>query len=120
MSRLVQLLAERMRMLREDAVAVARVVEDAFAGASELDDEGIGKDLRQVFYDLQDEKVLEIRREERRGEDGARRYYLWRIREEGVMPSALQAEPSAAERLYNRLEDEAWARRRPDGVSDAQ
>ena len=39
MSKLVRLLRDRMRMLREDASAVAKVVEEAFRGASELDDE---------------------------------------------------------------------------------
>jgi hypothetical protein len=120
MSRLVQLLAERMRMLREDAVAVAKVVEDAFAGASELDDEVIGKDLRQVFYDLQDEKVLEIRREERRSDAGAQRFYLWRIREQQDLPVPDLPTPDATERLYARLEEQAWARRRPDGTPEVQ
>lgn len=119
MSRLVHLLAERMRMLREDAVAVASVVEEAFAGRSELDDEAIGKDLRQVFYDLQDEKVLDLRREERHEDAGLRRHYLWRIRDEDLRTAEPPVAPDATERLYGRLEDQAWLRRRPDGLPDA-
>lgn len=120
MSRLVALLADRVRMLREDALAVANVVEEAFAGKSELDDEIIGKDLRQVFYDLQDRKVLDIRREERMAEGGLRRYYLWSIRDDelAIPEPSVDADPTA--RLYGRLDDDAWARRRPDGVPDAQ
>ncbi len=114
MSRLLQLLLGRMRMVREDALAVAKVVEEAFAGASELDDERLGKDLRQVFYSLQDEKVLDIRREERR-EDGAhRRHYLWHVRD-GDDLFGLEPKPQrdASQRVYEKLADDAWERRRP-------
>lgn len=100
-----------MRMLREDALAVAKVVEEAFQGQSELDDELLDKDTRQVFYDLQNEKILDVRREERRSEGVARRYYLWRIRDEVPLAGAPDLERDMTERLYRRLGDEAWERR---------
>lgn len=115
MSRLVRLLVDRMRMLREDASAVAKVVEDAFAGNNELDDELIGKDLRQVFYSLQDEKVLDVRREERREDGVARRHYIWHLREldgDLLEPARRERDPDA--RLYERLAEDAWERRRPE------
>lgn len=114
MSRLLQLLLGRMRMVREDAMAVARVVEEAFAGASELDDERIDKDLRQVFYSLQDEKVLDVRREERREDGAPRRHYLWHVRD-GEDLFGLESTPQrdASERLYEKLANDAWERRRP-------
>lgn len=114
MSRLVRLLVDRMRMLREDAVAVSKVVEDAFAGNTELDDELIDKDLRQVFYSLQDEKVLDIRREERRQDGVDRRHYIWHLRDgdaDGLEPLRNPRDPH--EHLYGRLGDTAWERRRP-------
>jgi hypothetical protein len=112
MGALHRLLSERMRMLREDALAVSQVVEDAFAGQSELDDENLDKDLRQVFYDLQDERILDVRRVERLDEGHQRRFYLWRIREEEVASGASQAAASEpAQRLYQRLEDQAWERK---------
>lgn len=114
MSNLVRLLVDRMRMLREDAIAVSKVVEDAFQGNTELDDELIDKDLRQVFYSLQDEKVLDIRREERREEGVDRRHYIWHLRDvegEGLEPERHARDPT--QRLYERLGDDAWERRRP-------
>lgn len=117
MSRLVQLLLERMRMVREDALAVSKVVEEAFAGASELDDERLNKDLRQVFYSLQDEKVLDVRREERRVDGVDRRHYLWHLRESGGELAEAPRVRTPAERLYERLSDEAWERRRPSEES---
>lgn len=115
MAGLVQLLRERMRMVREDAQAVAKVVEEAFQGRSELDDELIHKDVRQVFYDLQSEKILDVRREEVRIDGVDRRQYLWHIRDEVPRDTPAPAARDPAERLYHRLDDEAWERRRiPD------
>ena len=114
MSKLVQLLLERMRMVREDALAVSKVVEDAFQGNTELDDELIDKDLRQVFYSLQDEKVLDIRREERREDGVDRRHYIWHLRDLDEEPSlAPPRQRDPAERIYGKLADDAWERRRP-------
>lgn len=115
MSRLVRLLVDRMRMLREDALAVSKVVEDAFQGNTELDDELIDKDLRQVFYSLQDEKVLDVRREERREDGVERRHYIWHLRDEdGLGLEPARRERDEAERLYAKLNEQAWERRRPD------
>jgi hypothetical protein len=112
MAGLLHLLLERMRMVREDAVAVAGVVEEAFKGRSELDDELIGKDLRQVFYDLQNEKILDVRREEVRIDGVDRRQYLWRIREDLQLEAPIAVAPDPTVRFYHRLADQAWERRR--------
>ncbi len=112
MAGLVQLLRERMRMVREDALAVAKVVEEAFQGRSELDDETLHKDVRQVFYDLQNEKILDVRREEVRVDGVDRRHYLWRVRDDVPLDLPAPPAPDPAERLYHRLDDEAWERRR--------
>lgn len=114
MGSLLRLLSEKMRMMREDALAVSQVVEEAFAGRSELDDEVLDKDLRQVFYDLQDEKILEVRRIELRQDGQARRQYLWRVREEEAPDEApARAAPDPAEKLYHKLGEAAWERRAP-------
>lgn len=113
MSKLMRLLVDRMRMMREDALAVTKVVEDAFQGNTELDDELIDKDLRQVFYSLQDEKVLDIRREERREDGVDRRHYIWHLRDldaDGLEPQRSPRDPDA--RVYERLGESAWERRR--------
>lgn len=113
MSKLVRLLVERMRMLREDAAAVAKVVEDAFQGNNELDDELIDKDLRQVFYSLQDEKLLAIRREERSEDGEARRHYLWHLPDLDDVAAPQPRQGDDVQRIYQRLGDSAWERRRP-------
>lgn len=118
MANLVGLLRDRMRMLKEDAVAVAQVVDEAFKGRSEVDDEALDKDLRQVFYDLQNEKILDVRRDESRSDGQNRRHYYWRVRDENeselgfTIPDA--APRDEAERLYHKLAESAWERRRID------
>jgi hypothetical protein len=115
MGSVVRLLLDRMRMMREDAVAVGQVIDEAFQGQSELDDERLDKDLRQVFYDLQDEKILDVRRVEVRDERGQqRRHYMWRVREDDLPePAAAPAHPDPAERLYHKLPESHWERRVP-------
>lgn len=114
MASLVHLLGQRMRMLREDAVAVAHVVEEAFRGANEVDDAQLDKEVRQVFYDLQNEKILDVRRDEVREDGQARRHYYWRLREEEMPTLPEPQRPDPTERLYGKLSDSAWERRRPE------
>jgi hypothetical protein len=112
MGSLLRLLSERMRMVKEDALAVSKVVEEAFQGAAEVDDENLDKDLRQVFYDLQDERILDVRRIEVREDGQARRHYLWRVRDEAAAAAAPESpglDPAA--RLYLRLGERHWERR---------
>src|ERR1041385_715572 len=112
MAGLARLLRERRRMMREAALPVAHVVEEAFQGRSELDDELLHKDVRQVFYDLQNEKILEVRREEVRVDGVDRRHYLWRVRDDVPLAAPRPAAPHPTERPYRRLDDEAWERKR--------
>ena len=110
---LVGLLRRRLAMLKEDAVAVAHTVESAFAGHEEVEDEHLDKDLRQLFYDLQDEKILDVRRAEYSRDGRLLRGYFWHIRDDtGDLP-APRAEADPTERLYRRLPDHAWEHRRP-------
>jgi len=113
MVNLVDVLRRRLRMLKEDALAVAHTVESAFDGSDEVDDEALGKDLRQLFYDLQDEKILDVRRQEFRRDGQLLRGYYWHIREPERLPEVRLPEADPTERLYRRLGDDAWERRRP-------
>ena len=112
MSGLVDLLRRRLRMLREDAQAVAHTVEQAFHGDDEVEDDVLDKDLRQLFYDLQDEKILDVRRQEYTKDGQLLRGYFWHLRDDvGEMPRPEHALPSPEEQLYRKLRDNAWERR---------
>ncbi len=115
MHRLARLLRDKVRMMRDDALAVAHVVEEAFRGEDELNDEFLDSELRSMFYQLQDEGVMDIRRTEYKLDGRDRRAYFWRLREDEVVPmrghGVLPRDHTS--RIYHRLEDQAWARRRP-------
>ena len=114
MSRLVRLLRERMRMLREDALAVSRVVEEAFRGESELDDDALDPQLRQVFYDLQDEEILKVRRQEYTKDGRTMRGYFWSVADSDARLRPMHPpHRDPVEDLYSGLQDTAWERRRP-------
>lgn len=104
-----------MRMLREDASAVAKVVEEAFRGESELDDDMLDPQLRQVFYDLQDGDILKVRREEVMEEGRLMRRYNWSVQDDArLSPRMRRAEHDEFEDLYEGLKDVAWQRRGPN------
>ncbi len=115
MHRLARLLRDKLRMMRDDALAVAHVVEDAFRGEDELNDEFLDSELRSMFYQLQDEGVLDVRRTEYKLDGRDRRAYFWRMRDDEVVPMAGNGvlRPDHTSRMYHRLEEQAWARRRP-------
>lgn len=102
-------------MLKEDALAVSTVVEEAFRGASELDDDALDPHLRQVFYDLQDENILQVRRQEYTKDGRLMRGYFWSVSDaqRGLSPMHPPAR-DPVEDLYSGLRDGAWERRRPD------
>lgn len=114
MPNLVRTLRDKLRMMREDAQAIAHTVEHAFKGEDEVDDEALDKDLRQLFYDLQDEKILDVRRREFERDGQRLRGYYWHLREATEQFDLLDGTPESdpAQRLYGRLDEEAWERRR--------
>ena len=116
MGRLVDVLRRRMQMLREDAQAVASVVEDAFQGGSEIDDDALDAELRQLFYDLQDAKVLGVARREYTKQGQTLRGYTWQVldevdRQQQPLRPTPEIDPDAA--LDEALGDQAWQRRTP-------
>lgn len=112
---LVQILRHRVQMLRADAAAVAKVVEEAFQGRSELEDDDLDVQLRQLFYDLQDARVLDVERHEYERDGRLLRGYRWHLLHDEpltpVRPHRGPADPDAA--VYEDLKDDAWKRRPP-------
>lgn len=114
---LARLLRERMQMLREDALAVAQVVDEAFQGRSAVEDDDLDAELRQLFYDLQDAKVLQVQRREYEADGRLLRGYQWSVMEGRAETQAapLRREADPDEDLYRSLGDDAWKRRQPPG-----
>ncbi|MGB1697714.1 MAG: hypothetical protein ACPHK8_04895 [Thermoplasmatota archaeon] len=108
--RFVDLLRDRIRMLREDAMAVAAVMEDAFQDKDSVNDDLLDPELRQMFYDLQDMEVLDIRRSEYEENGRTLRGYEWHVKPQvRATPQVPQA--PVLDPVYGALDDSAWARR---------
>lgn len=110
-SKLARLLRERMQMLKEDALAVAAVVEEAFAGSSELDDDMIDPQVRSVFYDLQDEKILSVERREYERDGQRLRGFFWRVDESDARLDAWAPQARPPPTVYDDLREAVWQRR---------
>jgi transcription initiation factor IIE alpha subunit len=112
-AKLAHALERDLDMRSTDAREVADLVLGAFDGEEELDDENLSTDLRSMFYTLEEEKLLDFRREETRNEDGhIRRYFHWTIRWDEVAPETGDDEGDAEgeDSVYDDLPQNAWDR----------
>ncbi len=105
------------KMVREDAEATARVVESAFNGEDEVNDEDLDKEVRSLFYLLEKENLLQVRRTEYKFEGQVRRAYFWRLNnlEELRMDDAFGASVTKddldATKVYWQMSSDMWNRR---------
>lgn len=101
-------------MVREDAEATASVVSSIFRGEDEVNDEDLDKEARALFYTLEKEQLLGIRRTEYKFEGQTRRAYFWRLKtladEQLAGESALSREDVEAAKVYRALPTEMWNR----------
>jgi hypothetical protein len=114
-SRLTVALRRAFNMLREDAEATAQVVSSTFRGEDEVNDEDLDKEVRALFYTLEQQNLLGIRRTEYKFEGQTRRAYFWRLKELKVDDlerafGGLSKEDLEATRVYRALPTELWAR----------
>ncbi len=111
--KLAKALMNALEMRAEDASEVASLVLMAFNGDEELDDEELSTDLRSMFYTLEEQKLLDFRREEFKNEDGnLRRAFYWTVRWDEVEETAkgTPATRPSHETVYDDLPSNAWDR----------
>ncbi len=95
-------------MAKEDASVVAEGVKNIFRDQEEVEDALISKDCRVLFYTLQDEGLMAVRRSEVKQEGSSvplRRYY-WSLKE----PEKLKKE-EGEENPYERIPADVWSSR---------
>ncbi|HLE47109.1 MAG TPA: hypothetical protein VI818_02340 [Candidatus Thermoplasmatota archaeon] len=102
-------------MLREDADATADVVSSVFRGEDEVNDEDLDKEVRALFYTLEQQNLLGIRRTEYKFEGQTRRAYFWRMKEmrdedlERTL-AGISRDDLEAIKVYRALPQELWNR----------
>jgi hypothetical protein len=109
---LIEALKNSFDMSIEDASELSQIVQKPFNGNNEIEDRVLDKDTRSLFYDLYQNNLLSIRREEVTEGDSLKRTYYWSFNVETIKTEAsrksLQESPYS---IYKKLPDEFWYRR---------
>jgi len=108
---LVKALKNRFEMAREDAVALAKTVENIFDGQEEVDDMSIDKYSRALFYELQRQRLLKQRREEVKEQGKIIRRYYWSFNDKIIKKAAYEKQMIDEYKIYKKIPSKAWVSR---------
>ena len=101
-------LKNRFEMAKEDAVALAKTVENIFGGQDEIEDMSIDKYSRQLLYELERQKFLKQRREEFKEKGKITRKFYWSYNERVIKKAAYEEKIDDPYKIYKRIPKEAW------------
>ncbi len=105
----VQALKNVFDMDNEDAMEIAKKVAIIFHGEDEIEDMDIDKYSRSLFYELQREKLLKIRREEIKDQGKQIRKYYWSFNERVIKEEAYKKyEELSPYQVYQNIPQKAW------------
>ena len=105
---LVKALKNRFDMAKEDAIALAKTVEGLFDGQEEVEDMSIDKYARALFYELQREKLLKIRRDEFKEQGKFVRKYYWSFNNDIIREVAYEKIKEEPYKIYKKIPKTAW------------
>jgi hypothetical protein len=105
---LVKALKNKFDMAKEDALALAKTVEGIFDGKEEIDDMSIDKYARALFYELQRERLLKIRREEIKENGKIIRRYYWSFNNNLIKHAAYEITKEDPYKIYKKIPKNAW------------
>lgn len=105
---LIKALKNMFEMTKEDAIALAKTVEEIFKGQEEIEDMSIDKYARALFYDLQREKLLKLRREEFKENGRQIRKYYWSFNNDIIRDVAYEKIQKDPYKIYKKIPKEAW------------
>ena len=105
---LVQALKNRFEMAKEDAVALAKTVEQVFDGQEEIEDMSIDKYTRALFYELQRKNLLKQRREEFKEEGKIIRKFYWSFDNKTIKKAAYEKFSEDPYKIYKKIPNKAW------------
>ena len=105
---LAKALRNKFKMSNEDAIALTKTVEEIFDGQEEVEDMSIDKYARSLFYDLQREKLLKLRREEFKEQGKFIRKYYWSFNNDIIREAAYEKLKEESCTVYMKLPKGAW------------
>lgn len=95
-------------MTKEDAIALSKTVEEIFNGQKEVEDMPIDKYARALFYELQRERLLKLRRNEYREKGKFIRKYYWSFNNDIIREVAYKKIKEDPYNVYKKIPKEAW------------
>ena len=101
----------RFDMSDEDAKKLARIISNIFRNADEVDDASIDKYVRSLLYDLQNERLVKVRREEIKKKNRLFRKYYWYLNMEVIKREANKRVDDDPGRIYRMLAKRVWLSR---------
>ncbi len=108
---LIEALKNTFEMNYEDAVGLATTVENIFNGQKEIEDMTIDKYSRALFYELQRQNILKIRREELKEQGKAMRKFYWSLDKNRIKEEARRKQQTAIFKIYENIPKNAWLHR---------
>ena len=108
---LVKALKNRFNMAKEDAIELAKTVEDIFNGEEEIEDMTIDKYARSLFYELQRERLLKLRRDEYKEQGKYTRKYYWSFNNDKIKELAYEKCKEDKYQIYQNIPKNAWITR---------
>ena len=105
---LAKALKKRFNMSKEDAVSLTKTVEEIFNGKEEIEDMSIDKYARSLFYELQRERLLKLRREEFKEKGKFIRKYYWSFNNDIIREVAYEKIKEEPYKIYKKIPKDAW------------
>ncbi len=107
----VKALKNKFNMAKEDAIELAKTVEGIFNGEKEIEDMTIDKYARSLFYELQRERLLKLRRDEYKEEGKYIRKYYWSFNNDTIKEVAYEKYKEEKYQIYQKIPKNAWVTR---------
>ena len=104
----VKALKNRFKMTKEDAIELAKTVENIFKGKNEIEDMTIDKYTRSLFFELEREKLLKIRRDEFKEKGKSIRKFYWSLNDSIIKLAAREKSKEEKYKIYQKIPENAW------------
>lgn len=109
---LMKALKNKFNMMKDDAKELTKIIEDIFEGEDEVNDAEMNRHVRQLFCELQREKIVKVRREEFKERGRTIREYYWSLNQKVIDKEAKKKnKKEKILSIYDKLPDEAWYKR---------
>ena len=105
---LAKALKNMFNMTKEDAIALTKTVEEIFNEQEEVEDMSIDKYARALFYELERERLLKLRREESRKKGKFIRKYYWSFNNDIIRDAAYEKIKEEPYDVYKKIPKDAW------------